>query len=150
MKLEVLCKNLQDTQKFATGFAKILRAPTIVLLKGDLGAGKTTFVKDVAVALGFDGDVVTSPTFTLMNTYTCAKKQGCAPIYHFDMYRLSGAEEAQAAGFAEYFDKSTLDGIVFVEWPENVEGFIWQWDFEVEITKMGENARKIVICGGEA
>lgn len=150
MKIEVVCKNLQDTQKFAFGFAKILQVPSIVLLTGDLGAGKTTFVKGVAQALGCLPDQVTSPTFTLMNTYMARDRQNKNfPIYHFDMYRLADADEAQAAGFAEYFDKKRLDGIAFVEWHENVAGLISEWDFEVKITKIDENVRKIEVFGGE-
>lgn len=134
--------NIKQTQQLAEAFAKTLKAPMIVLLTGDLGAGKTTFVKEIVSALG-GKDLVTSPTFTLLNTY-----EAKFPIYHFDMYRLSSAEEALAVGFDEYFDKSRLDGVCFVEWPENVEGLIKDVDFIVEISKESEVSRTIIIKEG--
>ena len=66
------------------------------------------------------------------------------------MYRLSSAEEAMGIGFEEYFDKSRLDGVCFVEWAENVEGLIKDVDFVINITKTGENERTFVVEGGKA
>lgn len=134
---------LEQTKEVAKAFAKSLKSPMIVLLNGDLGSGKTTFVKEVVKALGCD-DLVTSPTFTLLNTYNAK-----FPIYHFDMYRLSSAEEANSVGFEEYFDKHTLDGVCFVEWSENVEGLIGEVDFVIDIQKKGENERVFIIEGVE-
>lgn len=139
MKLKMEANGLEQTREIATAFAKCLKSPMIVLLNGDLGSGKTTFVKEVVKALGCD-ELVTSPTFTLLNTYNAK-----FPIYHFDMYRLSSAEEAMNVGFEEYFDKKTLDGVCFVEWSENVEGLIKDVDFVIEIEKTGENKRTFVI-----
>ena len=141
MKLKMEVKSLDETRQVATAFAKSLKSPMVVLLNGDLGSGKTTFVKEVVKALGCD-DLVTSPTFTLLNTYNAK-----FPIYHFDMYRLSSAEEASSVGFEEYFDKRTLDGVCFVEWSENVEGLIGDVDFVVEIQKKGESERVFTIEG---
>ncbi|MBQ7328192.1 MAG: tRNA (adenosine(37)-N6)-threonylcarbamoyltransferase complex ATPase subunit type 1 TsaE [Clostridia bacterium] len=131
--------DLKQTKDLATAFANAIKPPMIVLLKGDLGAGKTTFVKEVVRALGCE-DLVTSPTFTLLNTYNAK-----FPVYHFDMYRLSSAEEAMGVGFEEYFDKRTLDGVCFVEWPENVDGLITKVDYEISITKNGVDGRIVVI-----
>lgn len=135
--------NLEQTRDLAKAFAKVLKPPMVVLLTGDLGAGKTTFVKDVVFALGCE-DLVTSPTFTLLNTYNAK-----FPVYHFDMYRLSSAEEAMNVGFEEYFDKNTLDGICFVEWPENVEGLINDVDYVIEIEKNGDLRRTVTIKEGK-
>ncbi len=135
--------NLEQTRDLAKAFAKVLKPPMVVLLTGDLGAGKTTFVKDVVSALGCD-DLVTSPTFTLLNTYNAK-----FPVYHFDMYRLSSAEEAMNVGFEEYFDKNTLDGVCFVEWPENVEGLINDVDYVIEIEKNGDLRRTVTIKEGK-
>lgn len=135
--------NLEQTKDLANAFAKVLKPPMVVLLTGDLGAGKTTFVKDVVSALGCD-DLVTSPTFTLLNTYNAK-----FPVYHFDMYRLSSAEEAMNVGFEEYFDKNTLDGVCFVEWPENVEGLINDVDYVIEIEKNGDLRRTVTIKEGK-
>ena len=143
MKLKMEVKSLDETRQVATAFAKSLTNPMVVLLNGDLGSGKTTFVKEVVKALGCD-DLVTSPTFTLLNSYNAK-----FPIYHFDMYRLSSAEEAMNVGFEEYFDKRTLDGVCFVEWSENVEGLIRDVDFVIDIQKKGENERVFTIEGVE-
>lgn len=143
MRIKVEMCDLKQTAQVATSFAELLKSPMIVLLKGDLGSGKTTFVKSVAAALGCR-ETVTSPTFTLLNTY-----EGRFRVYHFDMYRLSSAEEARNVGFMEYFDKKTLDGICFVEWPENVEGLINEVDFTIELKKVGDTHRTIIIEGGK-
>lgn len=139
MKLKMEIRSLSQTTSLAKAFAKTLKPPMVVLLCGDLGSGKTTFVKEVVKELGSDA-LVTSPTFTLLNTYDAK-----FPVYHFDMYRLSSAEEAMNVGFEEYFDKSSLDGVCFVEWPENVEGLIKNVDYVVDIKKTGQNSREFVI-----
>lgn len=143
MKLKMETNSLEQTREVACAFAKSLKVPMVVLLSGDLGSGKTTFVKEVVRSLGCE-DLVTSPTFTLLNTYNAK-----FPIYHFDMYRLSSAEEATSVGFEEYFDKRTLDGVCFVEWAENVEGLIGEVDFVIKISKKGENERVFVIEGAK-
>ncbi len=140
MKVKMEVSSLGQMQELAKAFAAALKAPMIVLLKGDLGAGKTTFVKAVAAALG-SKDEVTSPTFALLNTYQAKN----FPIYHFDMYRLESAETARELGFDEFFDKTRLDGVVFVEWPENVEGLYQSVDFEVTIQKVDDKKRTFVI-----
>ncbi len=143
MKIKMEASSIEQTKNIAKAFAEILKVPTIVLLSGDLGSGKTTFVKFIAENLGCS-DLVTSPTFTLLNVY-----HGDVPIYHFDMYRLSSAEEARDCGFDEYFDKSRLDGIVFVEWAENVEGLINEADYIVDITKKSPTERIFLIMEGK-
>ena len=143
MRLKMEIENLKQTQELAQAFAKVLKPSTIVVLNGDLGSGKTTFVKEVVAALG-SKDLVTSPTFTLLNTY-----EASFPIYHFDMYRLSSAEEAMAVGFEEYFDKKSLDGVCFVEWAENVEGLIKKVDYIINFEKKGETHRTVTIKGEE-
>lgn len=135
--------NLRQTSELAFVFAKVIKPPMIILLNGDLGSGKTTFVKEVVKALGSE-DLVTSPTFTLLNTYN-----GKFPVYHFDMYRLSSAEDALNVGFEEYFDKKTLDGVCFVEWSENVEGLIHEVDYVIDISKKGDKLRTIIIKEGK-
>ena len=143
MRLKMEIENLRQTQELAQAFAKVLKPSTIVVLNGDLGSGKTTFVKEVVAALG-SKDLVTSPTFTLLNTY-----EADFPIYHFDMYRLSSAEEAMAVGFEEYFDKKSLDGVCFVEWAENVEGLIKKVDYTINFEKKGDTHRTVTIKGEE-
>ena len=141
--MQFLSKNKKDTQKIAENFAKSIKKPSIILLYGDLGAGKTHFTKGLAKGLGYK-DLVTSPTFTIMNLYS----GGNMPIYHFDMYRLSSADEAREIGFEEYLNLSTLDGVSVVEWPENVKGLVNDKAIIVKIEKENnENLRKITIEG---
>ena len=139
MRREYVSKSVNDTLKIAEEFAKEVSGPMIILLKGDLGAGKTHFVKGFAKGVGCRM-LVSSPTFTIMNLYD----DGKFPVYHFDMYRLSSSDEAIEAGLEEYFDLKTLDGVSIVEWPEKVPELIKGNVVEVVITKLEkENERKI-------
>ncbi len=83
----------------------------MLALRGDLGAGKTHFVKGVAAGLGADPDEVTSPTFTLIHEY----RSGRMPIFHFDLYRLESADELLRIGLDDYLDD---DGVVIIEWAD--------------------------------
>lgn len=130
----------QQTMLVGEKLAKTVQRSVVFTLKGDLGAGKTHFVKGFVKGLGCSA-LVTSPTFTLLNVY----EGGEFTVYHFDMYRLTSLEEAQELGFDEYFDLNSLDGVVFVEWPENVEGLIKCPHIEIEIQKIGDNKRKITV-----
>ena len=136
----VTTKNEQETMAVGASLAKTVGSKVVFTLVGDLGAGKTHFVKGFVKGLGSE-ELVTSPTFTLLNVY----EGGKVPVYHFDMYRLSSREEAEELGFDEYFDLSSLDGIVFVEWPSQVEGMITCPHIEIEITKIDNSARKIIV-----
>lgn len=139
MKSYYLSIDPKDTMKFAENYAKSLSYPLIILLSGDLGAGKTTFAKGFAKGLEIK-ETVTSPTFTILNDY-----QGRMPLYHFDMYRLSSCEEAFASGFETYFNHKKLPGIILVEWAENVEGLIKKPYTKIELLKENETTRKIII-----
>lgn len=128
------------TMEIAERYAKSIKSPCVISLVGDLGAGKTTFAKGFAKGLGID-DVITSPTFTIMNEY-----QGKSmPLYHFDMYRLTSKEEAINCGFEEYFDLSKLKGVVLVEWASNVEGLLPALHLEIKFTQIDESTREISI-----
>lgn len=139
MQIEVISDSEQTTKNIAKKYAESIKSPVVVSLVGDLGAGKTTFTKGFAEGLGV-GDLVTSPTFTIMNEYN-----GRLPLYHFDMYRLSSKEEAEELGFSEYFDLRTLKGVSVVEWAENVKGLLPALYVEITITKLEETKRKISI-----
>lgn len=130
----------QQTMLVGEKLANTVNKGVVFTLKGDLGAGKTHFVKGFVKGIGSSA-LVTSPTFTLLNIY----EGGRYPIYHFDMYRLSSSSEANELGFEEYFDLDTLDGIVFVEWPENVEGLIKCPHIEINIEKIDNEKRKLTI-----
>lgn len=136
----IITKNEEETMLVGEKLAKTVGKAVIFTLVGDLGAGKTHFVKGFVKGLGSNA-TVTSPTFTLLNVY----EGGTRRVYHFDMYRLSSREEADEMGFNEYFDLDTLNGIVFVEWPEKVKGLIPFPYIEIKIEKLDGDGRKIVV-----
>ena len=136
--LEIITENEEETMLVASKLSQTCGNKVVFTLIGDLGAGKTHFVKGFVKGLG-SNENVTSPTFTLLNVY----EEGKIKVYHFDMYRLSSYEEACELGFDEYFDLNKLDGICLVEWPEKVEGLIKCQHIQINIEKLGENKRKI-------
>ena len=139
-----ISNSIEETFHIAKEIADLVKVPSVILLNGDLGAGKTHFVKGFAKALGYD-ESVTSPTFTIMNEYLGGK----CPIYHFDMYRLSSMEDALNLGFEEYFDLQRLDGVSLVEWPQNVEGLFPQNAIKIDIFKGDNENERIVEVRGE-
>ena len=106
MNEEKISHSAEDTEKIALELGKTLRAGDIVLYEGDLGAGKTTFTKGLARALGVD-DVVTIPTFALVNEYS-----GIIPLFHFDLYRIETFDDLYAIGFFDYLDRG---GVIAAE-----------------------------------
>ena len=100
----------EETAHLAGTIGKIIREGTVICLDGELGVGKTLFVRAVARTLGVESDV-TSPTFNLMNIYDAA-----CPIVHFDLYRITSEEELEDSGFYEYAEAT--EGIVLIEWAE--------------------------------
>ena len=97
------------TAELARRLAGVLRPGTVICLDGDLGAGKTLFVQNLAASLGVQGEV-TSPTFNLMNVY----EDGRLPLVHFDLYRLEQEYELDEIGFYDYVENP--DGLVLIEW----------------------------------
>lgn len=115
MKIELKSKSIKETEKIAFNFAKRLTGKEIVMFYGNLGVGKTTFIKSLAKALNVkDINLVNSPTYNIMNCYA-----GKFSIYHFDMYRISTEEELFELGFFDYVGT----GIMLIEWSENIENF---------------------------
>ena len=137
--MEYLVKSIEDTQKLAKFLAKFLEEEDIILLDGDLGAGKTTFTQSLAKALGIE-EVVNSPTFSIVNEYEFNK----GVLYHFDLYRIEEAEELFDIGFEEYFSK---EGIIVIEWAEKFINEIPQPWLKIYITKEDENSRIFKITG---
>lgn len=135
MEEKYISKSLEETQKIAIKFAESLKSGDIVLLSGDLGAGKTQFTKGIAKGLGIE-DVVPSPTFTIMNSFG-------GKLFHFDLYRLKSFDELLAVGAEEFLYS---DGISVLEWPECVglENFP-NYAIMVTIEKKDETTRQITI-----
>ncbi len=128
----------EETEEFAEKWGKCLIGGDVVLLNGDLGAGKTHFAKGIARALGVV-DVVTSPTFALHNIYYGTH----FALNHFDFYRVEDSVEVEILGLNEYFfDKS---GICAIEWSQNVADLLPLHRYEVNIGKLSDNEREIVI-----
>lgn len=140
MEIKVVSNDEKTTMEIASRYAKSIKSPCVISLVGDLGAGKTTFAKGFAKGFGVK-DTITSPTYTIMNEYMGEKM----PLYHFDMYRLQGVEEAEAVGFGEYFDLKQLKGVVLVEWASNVEGLLPALHVEISFKKLTEQKREISI-----
>ncbi|GAB5410383.1 MAG: tRNA (adenosine(37)-N6)-threonylcarbamoyltransferase complex ATPase subunit type 1 TsaE [Balneolaceae bacterium] len=132
----MLSSSVEQTIAFGKEFAKELSAGDVVCLDGDLGAGKTHFVKGIASFFGLNEDQVSSPTFTLINEY-----QGIIPIFHFDCYRLESEQEALEIGTEEYFYN---DGISIVEWPQKIKTLIPKNAVWITIKHAGNNHREII------
>ena len=126
-------RSTKDTYRIGAEIAGYLKAGDIVILNGELGAGKTAFVQGAAKGLGVNG-YVNSPTFTIMNRY-----EGRVNVYHFDTYRINDFDELLAVGAEEFIYG---DGVSFVEWGEMICGELLVEPVVVDIKKSEED-----ICG---
>ena len=141
---EFVTKSEEQTLAAAAELAKSLKAGDVILYRVEMGAGKTAFTKGVARYLEVD-DEVTSPTFALVHEYG-----GRIPLFHFDLYRISGYDDLYSVGFFDYLDRG---GIIAAEWSENIEGLESELGangavIKINIEKISENERKITITGG--
>lgn len=128
----IISKSREDTLSIARAYAKTLRGGDIVLLDGDMGAGKTVFSKGVAEGLGIEEEV-TSPTYAYMNDYD-------GRLFHYDCYRIESVEQAERLGLADYFD---MGGICLIEWSQNIAPLLPKGCKRVTIKKLSENEREI-------
>ena len=138
--MEFLTNSPEETEKVGAALGRILPPGTILAYRGDLGAGKTAFTRGLARGLGCT-DLVTSPTYTLVNEYL----NGRLPRFHFDMYRLASSDDLWDIGWEDYLERG---GVCAVEWSENVDDAMENAIY-VTIHKTGEESRRIVIEGGE-
>lgn len=127
----------EETDSIAAAVASKLVAGDVVCLEGELGAGKTSFVKGAGRQLGIDPSKISSPTFTLIHEYL----DGVIPVYHFDFYRLKSVEEVINIGAEEYFFD---EGICFIEWPSVADAIIPPGALRIHLEHSG-NDRQIVI-----
>ena len=126
------------TAELARRLAGVLRPGTVICLDGDLGAGKTLFVQNLAASLGVQGEV-TSPTFNLMNLY----EDGRLPLVHFDLYRLEQEYELDEIGFFDYVENP--DGLVLIEWAEKFPECLPEDHIALQIQRTDvENERVLV------
>ena len=137
---EYISHSEHDTEEIGASFARTLKGGTVVAMYGDLGAGKTAFVRGMARGMGLSCRV-SSPTFTIVNEYL-----GERELIHFDMYRLSSADELFDIGWEDYLNRGA---VCAVEWSENVQDAFFGDEIKVTITKLSDTERKIVIEGGE-
>jgi tRNA threonylcarbamoyladenosine biosynthesis protein TsaE len=126
----------EDTRRVASALARGLRPGSVILLHGDLGAGKTAFVRGLAEGLGLDDDPVSSPTFTLVHEY----RGGRVPLYHADLYRLQDGAGLDDLGLDEAAD----EGVLAIEWPERLSRPV-PGAIDVRLDIIGESTRLIAI-----
>ena len=129
----ILSESRENIFYEGVNFAKTLNGRDVVLLNGEMGAGKTVFAKGVAKGLGIDDEIL-SPTYAYMNDYY-------GKLYHFDCYRLTSGAQAEALGLCDYF---YADGVCLVEWAENVAEVLPEKVINVTIKKTGEEERQII------
>ena len=132
--MEITIRTLDDIPKSAEKFLNSIGNDSVFAFYGDMGAGKTTFIKAVCEELGVR-ETVSSPTFAIINEYTAANG---APIYHFDFYRIRKLEEVYDFGYEEYFYSGEL---CFIEWPELIEEVLPDNVTRVVITEQEDGIR---------
>jgi len=137
-EIELISNSEAQTIQFGERLGKILKKGDVVALSGELGSGKTYFTKGVAKGLGIPPDLVTSPSFTLVNEY-----EGKCKLFHIDAYRLE-KEEFLSAGLDEYFYE---DGITVMEWADRWPEILPENTIWVRLEILDENKRKIIIRG---
>lgn len=132
-------KNAEETHQLGLEVAKGLRPNSILCFYGNLGAGKTTFIKGIASGLGIAQDLVNSPTFQYLNIYT-----GATPLYHFDLYRLKNSSDFLELGFEEVLSQG---GISCIEWAERIQDSIPEGAIEITLSYAEDGGRNITISG---
>ena len=136
---EFFSSSERETEALGARLAAVLPGGSVVAMYGDLGAGKTAFVRGMARGMGLDCRV-SSPTFTIVNEYL-----GKRELIHFDMYRIGGADELFDIGWEDYLNRGA---VCAVEWSENVADAFLGDEITVRIEKTGENERIITIGEG--
>jgi tRNA threonylcarbamoyladenosine biosynthesis protein TsaE len=136
--VEHVSRSVKDTERIAAELARSFQGGECVALSGNLGAGKTQFVRGVVRALGANPKSVSSPTFVLLNVYP----GGRLTVYHLDAYRVTGAEDFDAIGFPELLEQG---GVVLVEWASKVNALLPASTIHVSIEPLDQTTRNIQI-----
>ena len=133
-----ITNSYKETEEFASNFSKNLRPGDVIAYEGSMGMGKTVFTRGIVKGLGGD-DVVSSPTFALVNEY----ETPLCPVYHFDMYRVNTYDDLYSTGFFDYLENGS---ILLIEWSENIYEALPENTVFVNISKgEEENKRTITI-----
>ena len=134
--MEIRISDLELIREAAREFIQHIGEHRVFAFYGEMGAGKTTFIKAICEELGVE-DVITSPTFAIVNEYTSSD----GPIYHFDFYRIKKLEEVYDLGFEDYFYSGAL---CFIEWPELIEDVLPEDAVKVQIKEEEDGTRAIL------
>ena len=138
--MEWITNSEQETEQLGQRLGRALRAGTVIAYTGDLGAGKTAFTRGLARGLEIP-ERVTSPTFTIVNEY----EGGRLPLFHFDMYRLGGADELYDIGWEDYLVRG---GVCAVEWSENVDEALEEDTIRIDIRRGEEDHQRSITING--
>jgi tRNA threonylcarbamoyladenosine biosynthesis protein TsaE len=139
-KVTHVSESVEQTESIAAELAQHFVGGEVVALYGELGAGKTQFVRGLVRGLGGEGKSVSSPTYVLLNVYA----SGRLTLYHLDAYRIVGSEDFEAIGFGELLEQG---GVVAVEWPQRVARLLPVKTWHVRIVAVDEDRREIEIEG---
>lgn len=143
MEKEIVSHSSEETKKFAQQLAANLKGGEVIALKGDLGAGKTTFTQGLAKGLGIK-ERIQSPTFVLLKEHEVkSKKLKVKSLIHIDCYRLKSANDALSIGLTDYLSKR--DTICVIEWAEKIKKILPKNTIYIKLEHIKENSRKIVI-----
>ncbi len=135
LRLHITSHNESETIALAEKLAPLFRPGDLVILKGELGAGKTAFVRGLAGALGLDREAVNSPSFTIVNEYP-----GERPMYHLDLYRINDPTELDEIGWDEYLQRP---GLIVVEWGDKAGNYLPSQYYVISFKIINEQTREI-------
>lgn len=134
--MRITTNSADETVALGERLGKLLRPGDVLALSGDLGAGKTTLTRGIAVGLGVEADIH-SPTFTLIHEHP-----GPVPLYHIDLYRLSSEQEAEWIGIEDYLYG---DGVTIIEWAETARSLLPVGRLDIEMKMTGDSDRELVL-----
>ena len=140
MNLKIDVKSVADLEQAARRFVEEMGDETVYAFYGEMGAGKTTFIRALAAALGVEDDVANSPSFSIINEYR--SDTTAELIYHFDLYRLDSMDEAMDIGVEDYFDSGAL---CLLEWPERIEPMLPDDTVRVDIVEAADGKRTLTM-----
>lgn len=138
-KTTIHIDSIDDIETAASQFAALMDDRTVYAFYGEMGAGKTTFIRALCAVLGVTDDMASSPSFSIINEYRSGTTAEL--IYHFDLYRLENIEEALDIGVEDYFDSGAL---CFLEWAERIEDILPDDTVRVDLTVESDGSRRLV------